>query len=275
MLFYLRWTQKLREACAPPVCCRMLIVISRTLSLWFSGELILMFLPELCSVHAADHANHSPLNLDVVGTGINGGHSSVSGLQAHAAILVVKPLEGGLLFGLQPYRHGLTVLGRLLGFHDDQVAIIDEGVYHRGSLDAQSVQPVHMGSMTSQEVARYLDRFLGGHAHTDIFQHGYRRTGSDGRRRDGYHIDRLAVAIAPGGVHHLYSARLVAVTTDIAGFLQGFQVVVHDRGRGIARLGAHQPRHFDRAFDLTDRGRIPVVSDKLTDIFENKALALG
>ena len=91
------------------------------------------------------------LYLDVGGLGVDRRHRHVRRLQTHSFALVVEALERGLPLVLQPDRDRVAVFTRLLLAQDDDVAIVDERINHRVSLDPQRKEPIrasaeHVGS---------------------------------------------------------------------------------------------------------------------------------
>ena len=124
--------------------------------------------------------------------------------------------------------------GRL---HDDEVAVVDQRVDHRGALDAQGEDVLL--------AARHLVR------HLDVFLEVLLAPGLGGRHRD-----RLAggdLADDRHGAHaraadELDGARDLTVAADVAEALQRLEVVVDDGGGADAAA----------VLDVADAGRVVV-----------------
>ena len=67
--------------------------------------------------HAAQQADHAPQHFDLLAA--DGVHRVVLRLQADVVGLAKEPLHGGLL--PQQRDHDVTILGYLLGPHDDEI----------------------------------------------------------------------------------------------------------------------------------------------------------
>src|SRR6266508_2656169 len=89
------------------------------------------------------------LDLYVGGVRNDGRHRLVSGLQADTVSLSIEFLQRGFLLILEPRGNHLPVVRGVCGLHQDNIAVVDQGVDHRVALNAQRVDiapiPEHIG----------------------------------------------------------------------------------------------------------------------------------
>src|SRR3954468_16597139 len=91
-------------------------------------------------MHLVDCANDShqfALNLTVVRRGIDRLHRRVRRLETNPVPFMVETLQRGFLLLAEPNRNGLTVLTSLLMAQKHDVAVINQGVDHRKTLNAK------------------------------------------------------------------------------------------------------------------------------------------
>jgi hypothetical protein len=171
---------------------------------------------------------------------------------------LVAAAEEGLdrrLFAGDAGDDDLTVLGRGLAAHHDEVAVEDAALDHRIAADPQH-----------EEVAVAGEVFGDGHGLFDVLGREHAGSGRDvADEGDVAHrppVDRRA---ARGLVGDLERARLRGVAVDVALVLQGAEVGV-DRGRR---------READGLADLADARRVAAPADLGVDELENLTLAFG
>ena len=78
-------------------------------------------------------------------------HGGVGGLEADLAALAVQALQGGHAFRRgavvhQQRHHDVAVLGRILGPHHHQIAVVDQILDHRLPLDLERVASIRNGA---------------------------------------------------------------------------------------------------------------------------------
>jgi len=78
---------------------------------------------------STDDADYSSLDLYVFRIVVHGFHLAVGWQQADTAALPVDLLQGNLLLCLQPHRRRFTVVHRIGGLHDDDIAVVDESAF--------------------------------------------------------------------------------------------------------------------------------------------------
>ena len=89
------------------------------------------------SVQGPDDGNEFALNLDIVCAGVDRLHGYIRGLKPNAGTFEVDLFERRLFLLSQPDRDRFAVLAGLLPAKQHDVAIVDQGVNHRVSLDPE------------------------------------------------------------------------------------------------------------------------------------------